>query len=48
MDSHAGVIKDFERDRKTQKELEQELSGVDPEVLKRALRDAKKEASKLK
>ena len=48
MDSHAEIIKDFERDRKTQKDLEQELKDVDPEVLKRALRDAKKEASKLK
>lgn len=48
MDSHQEIIKDFERDRKTQKDLEQELRDVDPEVLKRALRDAKKEASKLK
>lgn len=48
MSNHDEIIKDFEKDKKTHKELEQELKGVDPEVLRKALRDAKKEASKLK
>lgn len=46
--NHEEVIKDFEKDKKTHKELEQELKDVDPSVLRKALRDAKKEASKLK
>jgi predicted nuclease with TOPRIM domain len=48
MSNHDEIIKDFEKDKKTHKELEQELKDVDPEVLRKALRDAKKEASKLK
>tara|TARA_Y100000389_G_C17051681_1_gene313073 strand:+ start:39 stop:485 length:447 start_codon:yes stop_codon:yes gene_type:complete len=48
MSNHDEIIKDFEKDKKTHKELEQELKGVDPEVLRKALRNAKKEASKLK
>jgi len=48
MGNHDEIIKDFEKDKKTHKELEQELKDVDPSVLRRALRDAKKESSKLK
>lgn len=48
MSNHDEIIKDFEKDKKTHKELEQELKDVDPEVLRKALRNAKKEASKLK
>lgn len=48
MGNHEEIIKDFEKDKKTQKELEQELKGVDPDVLRTALRNAKRDASKLK
>ena len=48
MDSNEDIIKNFEKDKKTQKDLQQELKNIDPEILKRALKDAKKEASKLK
>jgi predicted RNase H-like nuclease (RuvC/YqgF family) len=48
MDSDETIIRNFEKDKKTQKDLEQELKNVDPEILKRALKSAKKEASKLK
>lgn len=48
LNNHDEIIKDFEKDKKTHKELEKELQDVDPDVLRRALRDAKREASKLK
>jgi len=48
LSNHDEIIKDFEKDKKTHKELEQELRDVDPEVLRKALRNAKIEASKLK
>lgn len=46
--NHDEIIKDFEKDKKTHKELEQELKDVDPKVLRKALKNAKIEASKLK
>lgn len=48
MSSHDDIIKGFEKDKKTHKELERELKDVDPDVLRKALKNAKKEASKLK
>ena len=48
MSNHDEIIKDFEKDKKTHKELEQELKDVDPKVLRKALKNAKIEASKLK
>jgi len=42
------IIRDFEKDKKTHNELEQELMNIDPDVLRKALINARKEASKLK
>jgi|TARA_B110000977_G_C10916471_1_gene431329 hypothetical protein len=48
LNSHEEVISDYEKDKKTQKELEAELKELDPSILRKALSNAKKEASKLK